>query len=303
MKTSLESQIEEMNARIRDSKELLKMFFNGEEYYKQRIKKLKTDFGQEVLQQQLESTNVNELKAKIDEMTSQVQLLKKFKPMLSIYRDGSEAERPISLHNVQQFVLSLFGANLYEVGFGLVKNPDRLARVAVFMIEDDRLARLVFDRTSPSFEHHLQYTDEENWCPNFLRITFKKAPTDFEARKAARMNGLSAGLTNGEAVLGSPNHAQSNRNESVSKDDQRTDHQVNHQADRQVNCQVNQQINHQINHQINPQTNPQINQKPDQSKENSQQPAKSRSNANSSKRNGHNKPFTRKGKFFSEANS
>ena len=43
MKTSLEGQIEEMNARIRDSKELLKMFFNGESYYKQRIKKLKIE--------------------------------------------------------------------------------------------------------------------------------------------------------------------------------------------------------------------------------------------------------------------
>lgn len=201
MKTSLEGQIEEMNARIRDSKELLKLFFNGEDYYKQRIKKLKTEFGQTALQQQFESINVVELKAKIEEMTGQVQALKKFKPMITIYNDGEQ--HTITLDNVQQFVLSLFGANLYEVGFSLIKNPDRLARVCVFVVEDERLSRLVCDRTSSNFEHHVQYADDENWCQNFLKVTFKKAPTDYQAKRETPMsNGEPAtmGLTNGQAA-------------------------------------------------------------------------------------------------------
>ena len=221
MKTSLEDQIEEMNARIRDSKELLKLFFNGEEYYKQRIKKLKTEFGQTALQQQFESIDVNELKAKIEDMTGQVQALKKFKPMISIYNDGDE--RTITLDNVQQFVLSLFGANLYEVDFSLIKNPDRLARVCVFVVEDERLGRLVFDRTSPNFEHHIKFADDENWCQNFLKVTFKKAPTDYETKRERPMaNGEPAttGLTNGQAatIRGSPTISsknQSNRSEPV----------------------------------------------------------------------------------------
>lgn len=198
MKTSLEGQIEEMNARIRDSKELLKMFFNGESYYKQRIKKLKTEFGQQAMQQQLDGLDVDELKAKIEEMTSQVQMLKRFKPMLSIYNDGEQS--PITLDEVQQFVLSLFGANLYEVSFSLIKNPERLARICVFVIEDERLSRLALDRLSGCFEHHIQYTAEENWCQSLLKVTFKKTPINFPAKPPEPKREAPIGLASGQST-------------------------------------------------------------------------------------------------------
>lgn len=273
MKTSLEGQIEEMNARIRDSKELLKMFFNGEAYYKQRIKKLKTDFGQQALQQQLEGIDVDELKAKIEEMTSQVQMLKKFKPMLSIYNDGEQSK--ITLDDVQQFVLSLFGANLYEVGFSLIKNPDRLTRVCVFVIEDDRLSRLVFDRLSGCFEHHIQYAAEENWCQSLLKVTFKKAPTDFaakqhEAKHYEVKNEAMIGLANGQSTATSKSQMvngfldQSARGSSSPASDRLIDPS-------KENGQINQQQHLSRTNQ--------------------------RHHQHVSKRNGPNKPFTRKGNF------
>lgn len=176
MNKSIESQIEQINAEIKQKKELLKLFLNGEDYYEQKIKKLKTEFTED----QLTNLKEDDLKNKIEELSNHVQSLKKNKPMLTIYEDSEDEKSKIKLDDIQQFILSFFDANFNELKIGLLKNSNRLDHVCIFVIEDDRLSKLVTEKLSNNFQHHIQFTCGDDWIQNLLKVTSKNSlPFDF----------------------------------------------------------------------------------------------------------------------------
>ena len=173
---SLQNQIEKLNFEIKETKELLKLFLNGEDYFKHKIKKLKTTTD-------LDNLKEDDLKRRLDELTANVQLLKQTKSMISIYNDGSEKAK-INLDDLQQFILSAFSVNIYQVNLGYIKNSEKLDAVCVFIIEDSKLNKLVFQSVSTQFEHQIQFDSGDGWVQNLLKINFKRPTSDLKQNES-----------------------------------------------------------------------------------------------------------------------
>lgn len=168
MKISIENQIEKLNREIKETKELLKLFLNGDEYYQHKIKKLKIDSSIE----RLENLKEDDLKRKLETLTKNVRILKNTKPMCTIYNDGSDDKKQINTEQIQQFILSSFNINLpqHQNSIGLIKNSDKIERISVFLVEDARLSKLILEDSARHFEHHIQFNCEESWIQNLLKV-------------------------------------------------------------------------------------------------------------------------------------
>lgn len=213
MKVTATNQIEKINKEIKQTKELLKLFFNGEDYFKQKMKKLKTDIDEE----QFKNLKEDDLKRQLDELTTEVQSLKRTRPMITIYNDGSDEHRSkISTEEIQLFVLSSLKVNL-NATFGLIKNNDKLDRACVFVIEDDRLAKLVLNRLETDFDHHIQFQCEEAWIQNLLSVNLKKSMVDFKQIELNRS--IESSQANGQQVEIESQNQQSSFNHATSVSD------------------------------------------------------------------------------------